>query len=418
MFLRSRKRIVFSVMAALALFLAVTLITIYGSSYYALKKQNTEMLERYVEIYSLDSLPGEGLPSDMPPSLPPDAGALSEGVPGGALYQLSSFYSAAIDEDGSLLAADTGRSGIYQAEDIAALAREVLAGGKSAGMVDSLMFRIDTREDYTLVAFLDTTLTESNMSTLLLHTLIAGIIAILVFFWIAVFLAKRIIRPLEENDRRQKQFISDAEHELKTPISVVSANAELLSRELGENQWLANIQYENERMGDLVREMLDLSHAENSPQIPEEIDFSRLTEQEVLPFESMAFEHGLTITGNIAEKIIVKGNRHQLEQLVSILMDNAISHSSGGTEIGVTLKKDHKNAVLVVSNPGEEIPEAVRDRLFDRFYRLDKARGDSGGHFGLGLPIAGAIAEGHKGRIRIDCGDGRIIFSVTLPAEK
>ncbi|MCR5161944.1 MAG: HAMP domain-containing histidine kinase [Lachnospiraceae bacterium] len=412
MFHRSERKIVITVMFVLVLFLAVTLATIYGSSYMSLQKQNREMLKRYVDMYSLDALPGSA-----PPSLPPGTGNMAPVLPDGSAYKLSSFYSAAVSSDGTILAADTGSNGIYQESDIVSMAREILAGGKNAGKHGKLLYKVDEREDYTLVAFMDVTLTDSSMRTLLLNTLIAGLISICVFLAVSVMLAKSIIRPLAENDRKQKQFISDAGHELKTPVSVISANAELLSRQIGENQWLANIRYENERMGNLVKNLLELSHAENSPAVTEEIDLSRLVEQEVLPFEGIAFERGMTIQTQLEENIMIRGNRAGLEQLVSILVDNAVSHSSGGTQINVELKREHRGVLLQVKNPGEEIPEQIRDKLFDRFYRMDEARGENGGHFGLGLSIARAVTESHKGKIRISCRDGMVIVSVMLPAD-
>ncbi len=410
MFLRSRRRIVISVMVALVLLLTVTLGTIYGSSYLSLKKQNEEMLERYVGMYSLEAQP------DMaPPTLPPREGGEMPRMSDGALYQLSSFYSAALAEDGTILAVDTGNNGLYGEEDIAEKAREVLKSGKKTGSLNNMLFQADHREDYSLVAFMDNRLMENSMSTLFFHTLFAGIIAMVLIFGLSVVLARRIIRPLEENDRRQRQFISDAGHELKTPVSVISANADLLERQEGENRWLSNIIYENDRMGQLVKDLLDLSRAGSDARPFEEIDFSRLVGQELLPFESMAFEHGLLIVSKVQEGIRVKGDPQRLGQLLSILIDNAISHSTGGGEIHILLKKRGKQALLSLTNPGEEIEEESRERLFDRFYRLDQARSGEDGHFGLGLPIARAITEAHGGKISLDWREGRVICRLTLP---
>ncbi len=435
MFLKSKRRIVGSVMAALILFLAAALTTLYMANHLALKRQNAEMLDRYVDIYSLDRLPGddsafppeEGFPgrdpsfgdspSEAPGVLPPAEPSADSGGKETSLFRLSSFYSAAIASDGSVLAADCGRNELYREDEIVRMARAVLDGKKDSGMYGKLLYRIDVRRDYTLIAFIDTTLTENSMGHLLLALLAVGIVSICLFSAISTFLAREIIRPLEENDRRQKQFVSDAGHELKTPIAVISANAELLARELQENEnpWLSNIQYENARMDNLVRELLELSRAENSAFEPEEFDFSKLTEQEVLPFESLAYESGLVLHMEIPEKIMINGNRSRLRQLISILVDNAISHSAGGNLVEVKLAKEHRRVLLAVSNSGPEIPAEAKEHLFDRFYRLDPARSGKEGHFGLGLPIAKAIAESHKGTIRVHCEEGRVVFEVSLP---
>ncbi len=413
MFSKTRKKIIVAIMTFLIVFLAVTLATIYGTSYYSLKKENKEMLDRYITLYSLDAPPFDG-----PPGLPPDIEEIDQLPPEVTVFRLSSFYSVAVSEEGEILSIDIDENGIYSENEIVTIAFDLLKKNRASGVTKKLMYQIEERDGYTLIAFIDTTVTESNMDRILVNTLIAGVIAVAVLFFAAVFLARIIVRPLEENDRKQKQFVSDAEHELKTPVSIVSTNVELLSRQIGENEWLSNIRYENERMSNLIKDLLDLSRAENSSFTPEIVDLSRLTEREVLPFEGIAYEHGLIITTRIMENITVKGNQNQLGQLISILTDNAVSHGSGGKEIQVELERDHRQAVLKVINEGEEIPENIREHLFDRFFRLDEARVETGGHYGLGLSIAKAIVTAHKGNIDVECPEGYIVFKVFLPLEK
>lgn len=234
----------------------------------------------------------------------------------------------------------------------------------------------------------------------------------------ARYLADRIVAPLEESYQRQKQFISDAGHELKTPVAVVNANVEILSREIGENQWLANIQYENQRMSALILQLLDLARTENVVPQMETIDLSRLVYGELLPFESVIYENGLVLESHIDENLHVVGNSVQLKQLTSILVDNAILHSADGKEIGLTLTKEKNSAVLIVSNDGEEIPKEQRKYMFERFYRLDTARTGEDKHYGLGLAIAKAITMTHKGSIDVRCQDGKVEFLVKLPLQK
>ena len=238
------------------------------------------------------------------------------------------------------------------------------------------------------------------------------------FFFLSRFLAKKIVAPLEESYQKQRQFISDAGHELKTPVSVVSANAELLSRELGDNQWLQNIQYENERMGMLVGQLLDLARTENVTPQMEHIAFSRLVAGETLPFVSVAFEKGLVLSSDIASGIVVEGNSTQLKQLTSILLDNAIRHSKADGEVRLTLTKDHGIAQLSVINTGEEIPAEHREKIFERFYRMDPARNGEDKHYGLGLAIAKAIVNAHHGHIEVLCYNGLVEFRVNLPISR
>ena len=231
-----------------------------------------------------------------------------------------------------------------------------------------------------------------------------------------MYLARKIVNPLEESYHKQKQFISDAGHELKTPVSVVSANAELLSREIGDNQWLQNIQYENERMGLLVGQLLDLARTENVTPQMERIDFSRLVAGEALPFESVAFEKGLVLNTAITNGIAVEGNGTQLKQLTSILLDNAIRHSKPAGEVRLMLTRDHGIAQLSVINTGDEIPTEHRDKIFERFYRVDKARSRSTGGSGLGLSIVRNIVERNSGSIHVESSIGKgTIFQIIFP---
>jgi len=256
------------------------------------------------------------------------------------------------------------------------------------------------------------------MSTLFRYTLIYGGAAIILIFFLSIFLARKIVNPLEESYQNQKQFISDAGHELKTPIAVINTSAELLSRELGENTWLANIQYENDHMGALVTQMLELAHTENTVPPMERLDFSRLAAGETLPFESIAFEKGLRFVCRITESIHVQGNAAQLRQLISILLDNALHHCTENGEIAFSLYAERNTFFLSVANDGDEIPPESRDKIFERFYRADSARNSEDKRYGLGLAIARAIVTAHHGNIQVQCHDGKVDFTVAIPVLK
>ena len=420
MFSSSRKKIILAIMLSLILLFGVTLSVIMLASYHEIRQQSSEMLERYVDLYSPDQQPGTGTPPDSAPNyqslpgpgpqkgdLPPDLG------PG---FQLSTFYSVAFSEDGTVLSVNDGAKGLYSEDELISIGRELLAKGKTEGRLDNLSYRISSKPGYTLVAFIDDTVTESSMRALLHNVLIIGGASIVILFFISLVLSRRIIRPLEENDKQQKQFISDASHELKTPVAVISTNSELLSREIGENEWLANIQYENERMGNLVKQLLDLSRAENTETPMETVDLTRIVTGEVLAFESVAFDQGKTLQSDIDDNIHVTGNQAQLTQLTSILLDNAVRHGTG-SEIELSLKRQGHTAVLNAVNDGDEIPPEKLEHLFDRFYRVDEARNSDGHHYGLGLSIARAVAEKHGGTISVSCRDGKIRFTVSIPVK-
>lgn len=414
MFKKSRRKIILSIMAALILVLAGTLGIIYGSSLYEMSGTNGEMLERYVELYSLEHQPGDKKRRGNGPG-PATQEALAEVSPA---FQLSTFYSVAISDTGEVLATDNNGPTVYSNENLIAIAESILAKNRESGVIDSLIYRVSDKGSYTLIAFMDNTIQQENVSTLFHYTLIFGGIVIIVLFCISIYLARKIVQPLEDSYQKQKQFISDAGHELKTPVSVISANVDLLSRKLGNDPWLANIQYENERMGALVSQLLELARTENvSPQM-EILDFSRLTRGEALPFESVIFENGLHLKLEIADSLFVSGNAPQLKQLVSILLDNAVRYCQQNGSISLTLRGERNTAVLSVVNDGEEIPKEQREQLFERFYRVDPVRNGNDRHYGLGLAIAKAIITSHKGKIEVHCCNGKVDFIARIPLQK
>ena len=417
MFKKSRRKIVAAIMSILVLLWVGTLSVIYASSYFEMKNQNEQMLQTHAQMYTLP----QSFEQMMPPGRPMPGGdhGFKPGFdPESPKFQLSTFYTVAVSYHGDVLVIKNEPPTLYSDEELKALAQDIISSSKSTGTQDNLAFLKVDKGGYILVAFMDNTVINESAMTLFRYTLIFGGVALVLFFFLSRFLAKKIVAPLEESYQKQRQFISDAGHELKTPVSVVSANAELLSREIGNNQWLQNIQYENERMGLLVGQLLDLARTENITPQTELIDFSRLVAGEALPFESVAFEKGLVLNSNITNGITVEGNSPQLKQLTSILLDNAIRHSKPDGEVLLTLTKDHSIAEISVINKGEEIPAEHRMRIFERFYRMDSARNGEDKHYGLGLAIAKAIVDTHHGHIEVLCYNGLVEFRVSLPIAK
>ena len=431
MFSKTKRKIVFTVVLSLLVLMAVTLSTIFISNRIALRRENEEMLRTYAEQYRFEDRPEESendkrpefKPEDKPENRPD--GKLDDGEPPvkkelmreEPRFKLSTFYSVAYSKTGEVLAVRNGNSELQSEDSILALADHVIKSGKTSGSKGNMYYLVADREDYTLVAMIDGTIGDTAQETLIKEMLVIGSAALVILFIISIFIARRIVSPLEENDRRQKRFVSDAGHELKTPVAVISANSELLKRELGDNEWLSNIDYENERMSELVKQLLLLSRAESGEMPRDILDFSKLADGESLVFESLAFEQGRRIETEIEPGITLEGNSNQLKQLVSILLDNALSHGSG-EEIRLTLRRERHFAVLTVSNDAPEISGEQLERLFDRFYRADEARGDEGAHYGLGLSIAKAVAEAHGGQIHAACADGKVTFTVSLPVKK
>lgn len=414
MFKKSRRKIVAAIMTILVLLWVGTLGVIYTSSYFEMTNKNKRMLKVHAEMYTLSrSFDGIKPPRRPFPGASPNFDSDFAETP---MFRLSTFYTVAISYDGDILEIENEPPTVFTDADLKNLAQNIIKDGRDNGTKNNLAFYKTDKDGYTLVTFMDNTIVNENAMTLFRYTLIFGGVALVLFFFLSVFLSKKIVNPLEESYHKQKQFISDAGHELKTPVSVVSANAELLSREIGDNQWLQNIQYENVRMGILVSQLLDLARTEDVTTQMERINFNRLVVGEALPFESVVFEKGLSLNCNISSNIEVEGNSAQLKQIVSILLDNAICHSKDQSEVYLALTKEHGIAKLSVINKGDEIPMEQREQIFERFYRVDTARNSEDKHYGLGLSIAKAIATSHKGHIEVLCYNGFVEFRVQIPA--
>lgn len=416
MFEKSRRKIVFSIMSILVALWVATLGVIYTSSYLEMTKQNESMLRAHAEMYEISQEQGDFLSPVRPfHDGEPEFKHRFEDSP---MFKLSKFYTVALSYNGEVIEIKNEAPTVYSNSDLEEFAEKIVREEKTNGIEKNLSFYKADKNGYILVTFMDNTIVNENAVTLFRYTLIFGVVALVAFFFLSKFLARKIVDPLEESYQKQKQFISDAGHELKTPVSVVSANAELLEREFGDNQWLKNIQYENERMGLLIGQLLDLARTENvTPQL-EQIDLSHIVAGEALPFESVAFEKGLELKTDISDNIKVTGNSTQLKQLVSILLDNAIKHTNEKGDVFCKLIKENNFAKISVINKGDEIPKEQRKKLFERFYRVDDARNSESNHYGLGLAIAKAIVDSHKGKIEVLCYDGLVEFQVKIPLLK
>lgn len=248
-------------------------------------------------------------------------------------------------------------------------------------------------------------------------------IAILIFVLaeIIIVIASKIlsdwiIKPVEISFNKQKQFVADASHELKTPLSVIMACAETLRVYPSEHKWLDNIKSESERMSKLITNLLDLAKVESdyNKKLYEEVDLSKLIEKAILPFESLAFDANIKLEYNIKENITFKCNSEEINELLSIMLDNAIKHSSKKGHIIVNLTLDKNNIILKVINKGTPIPKGEEEKIFERFYRIDKSRNRNDNRYGLGLAIASSIVNNHNGKISASSDPEYTTFKVIL----
>ena len=396
-----RRRFVLLIMLITAISLAVIFATVCLSTKRDLELQSRAMLERVGSGRSHMWRPGEGDEMQAP------------------------YFCVTITSAGDIQL-ETSSFEDFDTALMLDVARAALDEKVPEGRLDEycLRYRFSGSEGGLRIAFVDISFEKATLRGLMLNLclLSAGVLA--AFFVLSLIISRRMVKPVEIAMDRQRRFVADASHELKTPLTVILANAELLrSAELGgeqERRWLENISQEGGRMRRLIESMLDEARA-GSPDARAsfaDTNLSYLVNERVLVYEPAAFEAGLSMESDIEPDVHAFGNADMLRQLVSILIDNAMKYSSPGGTIKTELSRSgKKSAELRVSNDGEDIPEDVRERLFQRFFRADESHTHSGS-YGLGLSIAKSIAENHGGSISFARIGGRNAFTAELPVIK
>jgi signal transduction histidine kinase len=276
------------------------------------------------------------------------------------------------------------------------------------------------------IGFADQSYERDTLEVLLVNCTLVFFTAIILFFLLSLFLSRLALKPVKKAWEQQNQFIADASHELKTPLTVILANLQILfthkERTIKEQEkWLINTKEEADRMKQLVEELLFLARSDTESveavqisKLPQ--DFSELVLNGVLLFESVAFESKVTLDNNIQTDIYLEGNEVQLKQLITILLDNACKYAGINGSVSVRLKKQAGHGILTIINTGEPISQTEQEHIFERFYRSDKSRVRKEGGYGLGLSIAKTIIEQHKGKISVaSSAETGTIFTVTLP---
>ncbi len=389
---KSRLRLIIIIMVFLIAIMFSTLAIIFGTTKAQTTRKSKEMLQTFADSYDT-----KGFPS-----------ASTSG------FFVSTFYAVSFDANGNVDdILNDGPSG-FSDEELAEYAKNLLNSGKDYGEGETVTYLITRGDDYILVTMMDTVLMDLTISYLIKNMIVFGLVSIVILTILAIILSGWVMKPVETAYEKQKQFMSDAGHELKTPISTISANVEILRREMDSNPWLQNINYENERMSTIVHQLLDLARLETVKQAMSEVNISELALANVMPFEAAAFERGIEFNYTIEENIVKTCDGPNMEKLISILTDNAISHCSVGGKVHISLSKDNEKISLTASNTGEEIPVSDREMIFERFYKSDQSRTADNDHYGLGLSIAKAIVTEHSGKICVDCNDGNVIFKVKL----
>lgn len=389
-----RRKFILINMMLVSLVLIIVFTSICFFSYQRMKAESYDVMKRV-----MDNKEGKA-----PPML-----EIGGRPPHKAAPMLPSF-SVLLDGNGKIIS-ETRENVVVSDEVIAKVTQRVLASERQDGVLFDMQLRFLKKQtpDGLRIAFADMGRELDMMINLLLTLLLVGLGGLAAFFLISLFLSAWALRPVEKAWEQQRQFVADASHELKTPLTVILTNSGILlshRQDTIEQQvkWVEYTQAEANRMKKLVDDLLFLAKSDDAhtPLLQTRLNFSDLVWSCVLSFEPVAYEQGIVINSEIAPDISLFGDEGQLKQLVVILLDNACKYAGKNGTVTLTLERLKEQVCLSVNNTGEPIPAEDLDHIFERFYRADSSRSREQGGYGLGLSIAKTIVENHRGKISVE----------------
>ncbi len=334
-------------------------------------------------------------------------------------YQ-SRYFWVKFDSEGTVTEINTMHVAAITEDTATSYAQEVYSSGDTKGLFHSYRFKVgDNSDGSKIIVFTDLSSQLVNAYKLLAQSLLIGALALIAMFILVFLFSGQAVAPVVESLEKQKRFITDAGHELKTPLAVISANVDVLELESGKSEWTLSIRNQIKRMNSLVKNLLTLSRMDEERMhvVYSDFDMSATVREVAESFEALAISKDKKYQMDIEDNIHITGDKNAINQLASLLLDNAMKYSSEKGSIHVLLSSD-KNITFEVSNTCDSIPSGNLDRLFDRFYRADSSRARETGGYGIGLSVARAIAQSHGGDIEaLKDGDRIIRFVVTIPKQ-
>lgn len=303
-------------------------------------------------------------------------------------------------------------------KDILNMTKGLQKSGKRFGSIDNYIYLVRIlKSGNTVYIFVNNKEALQNSKQFFIVSIFIFLLSVIVFTIISYYLSRWMIKPSEKAIKNQKIFVANISHDLKTPITIIRANADLIENEVKNKKSIKYIKQETEKLNHLVNEMLTLTRIDNtiSKENFKNFNFGDSLFDVVLPFESIAYEKGIKFNINIDESTNYFGNETNIQKLAEILIDNAMSYTAKGGIVDVDAYESSKAVTLSVTNTGEPISDEKKEEIFDRFYRESKSRESTGNHYGLGLSIASTIVKKHNGKISVESKNGKNTFTVTLP---
>ncbi|MCR5719775.1 MAG: HAMP domain-containing histidine kinase [Lachnospiraceae bacterium] len=350
----------------------------------------------------------------MMPDKPPRGPFM--GLPDVESNYMTRFFVVRFDETGELKFVSMDNIASVDENSAADYAKKALKKKGDRGYIKDYRFAKSGTEESGLVVFLNVRREKQFMFSLLKLSLAVSFVSLAIVFVLVALFSQRAIRPIANNIKQQKRFITDAGHELKTPLTSISASLDVLQMENGDNEWIDNIKKQTSRLTKLVSELVTLSRLDEVNPLPNKEHFS-LTDAswEIMEiYKSQAKALGKTLSGNIEENVEMYGERGSICRMLSVLLDNAVRYSDEESEIRFTVRKKKNKIFIETFNTCKYDTPPDVDRLFDRFYRPDDSRNSETGGTGVGLAIAKAVVESHGGKIRAECSTGKTMTITIL----
>lgn len=318
------------------------------------------------------------------------------------------FFTAIIDDSSTEITIDIGKIAAISTQQAQEYAARALQSGRTTGIFDIYKYSIQKTEDGNMIVFLDCRRELNTFYNFLINSILVSVLSIISIFILVVIFSKKAIKPVVLSYEKQKRFITDAGHELKTPLSVINANTEVMEIKFGESEWTRSTKNQIERLSDLTHSLVSLSRMEEAHANIQAADFSLsdAVNDSIQLFMPLSQLKHLNTELQIEPNLTLKGDEKAIRQLLSILLDNAVKYTPEYGNIRLTLKKQGKKLLLAVYNTVESIPKGNLDILFERFYRTDSSRNSETGGYGIGLSIAKAIVSLHRGKISAASADG------------
>ncbi len=331
----------------------------------------------------------------------------------------SRYFSALLDHSGDIIYTETSKIASIDSTSAVEYAHAATNKNTEKGFIGNFRFISYIEGQNSRIIFLDCGRKLNTFYNFFYASCGMAIAGLIIISFVIIFFSGKILRPIAESYEKQKRFITDAGHEIKTPLTIINANADVLEMDLGTNEYLEDIQLQTKRLTSLTNDLVLLARMEEAEDSMQMIDFpiSEVIADTALPFKTLAQTQGKDFICNIQPLLSMNGNDKSIRQLISILMDNALKYSPEGGKIALDFFKQSKTLCLTIFNTADtEISHENLNHVFDRFYRTDLSRNSETGGHGIGLSVAKAIVTAHGGKIQATSQDGRSFqITVTLP---